>query len=208
MMKAPHDDAAPKNRGWVGVAGLSLALALGLFGPASVSPAHAELIIKNVKNTCSLARNNDVAEVIGKVIKPAEQTSPPPDAENPAVATACSFEGLSGQLTIIVMNFPSPDVADSALSKTLASIKEESSYNNDEPVIAQEGGLGETTYWVTSKVRNFTEDSNEASIIEKGTYIVRSSNRMITVGTDWSDAAPDALKPALFKLTQVVLERL
>jgi len=182
-----------------------LALAAGAFSAFGIGQGYAFDPSEPVKNTCSIARNGDVAQVIGKVIKPADQIGPQADASTPGeTVTACSFEGASGALTINIQQFTSPDNASGELTQTISNLQS-TDQPGEKPVVSQETGLGQTIYWVVSKVQTNVDDPT--SIVPKGTYIVLANNRVVTVGTDWSDASPEDLKPALFKLTKAVLDR-
>jgi hypothetical protein len=203
-MKRKLGNAAGAVGQWA-VAASAAAVVAGLVGTGLATPGYAFDPSDPIKNTCTIVHNRDVATVIGKVIQPANQIGPQPDQTVPgATTTSCQFEGANGGLTVNVQQFGTPDGASGEINQMISDFQ-----NSNQPgvntVVSQESGLGQSTYWVVSKVQTNVDDPN--SIVPKGTFIVLTSNRVITVGTDWSDAAPDDLKPALFKLTKEVIDR-
>ncbi|MFZ1989245.1 MAG: hypothetical protein WAW96_05675 [Alphaproteobacteria bacterium] len=198
---------APRWRvvGFASVAGVLACLA----GTALlVSPAQAVNVAKKAKDVCTIARNADVAQVIGRVLPDPTQDGPMPDEDNAAVTkTRCQFDGESGHVTVISNLFPTADGAKEAFGQAIDNIKSAADASGRTPNVSQEAGVGDDAYWVTSTVETDTTETQQGTIVKKGTYFVLSGTRFVSVGTDWSDADPDTLKPALLKLTQSVIER-
>jgi hypothetical protein len=189
----------------VSVAGLLASLA-GI--TLLVSPAQAINVARKAKDTCSIARISDVSQVIGRVLSDPTQDGPTPDEDNPAVTkTRCQFDGESGHVTVISNLFPAAAGAKEAFSQAIDNIKSAADASGRTPNVSQEAGVGDDAYWVTSTVETDTTETQQGTIVKKGTYFVLSGTRFVSVGTDWSDADPETLKPALLKLTQSVIER-
>ena len=206
-MRKVGRSAAPRRRvvGIVSVAGVLACLtAAGFF----ITPAQAVNAAKKAKEVCTLARNADVAQVIGRVLPDPTQDGPAADEENAAVTkTRCQFDGENGHLTIISNRFPTADSAKEAFGQAIDNIKSATDSAGRTPSISQEAGVGDDAYWVTSTVETDATETQQATIVKKGTYFVLSGTRFVSVGTDWSDADPDTLKPVLLKLTQSVIAR-
>ncbi|HXZ67307.1 MAG TPA: hypothetical protein VEH07_01835 [Alphaproteobacteria bacterium] len=198
---------APRRRvvGIVSAAGVLASLAGSAF---LVSPAHAINVAKKAKDTCSIARIGDVSQVIGRVLSDPTQDGPAPDEDNAAVTkTRCQFDAESGHVTVISSLFPTADGAKEAFTQSIDNLKATTDSAGRAPNMSQEAGIGDDAYWVTSTVETDTTPTQQGTIVRKGTYFVLSGTRFVSVGTDWSDADPDTLKPALLKLTQSVIER-
>ena len=206
MMSEVVKQAAPRRVfGIVPMAGvLALLASVTLF----VAPAQAVNVARKAKDTCSIARISDVSLVIGRILSDPSQDGPRPDEDSPAVTnTRCQFDGESGHITIISNLFPTPDGAGQAFNQAIDNLKEATDSAGRKPDMSQESGIGDDAYWVTSIVETDTTETQQGQTIKKGTYFVHSGTRFVSVGTDWSDADPDTLRPALLKLTQSVIER-
>jgi hypothetical protein len=173
-----------------------------------VSPAQAVNVAKKAKDVCTIARNSDVALVIGRVLPDPTQDGPTPDEDNAAVTkTRCQFDAESGHLTVISNLFPTTDGAKEAFGQAIDNIKSAADASGRTPNVSQESGVADDAYWVTSTVETDTTETHQGTIVKKGTYFALSGTRFVSVGTDWSDSDPDTLKPALLRLTQSVLAR-